>query len=101
MSASAQAMIHAMEEEVEKQDPWFQSVFKYFLTMKEVREAIKRSRVDRVNQLLDRTVSFKNSLPPKVRNRIESLSGNLLARADSLPDVIKTRLPLEAVKRLS
>ena len=103
MSASAKAMLKDMceEEEEEVQDPWYQSVAKYLLSIQELREALKRSRQDNVNAMMERTISFKNSLTPSMRSRLQSISGGLLARADSLPEMIKSRLPLETVKRLA
>ena len=101
MSASAQAMLRAMKEEEEKQDPWFQSVTKYLLAMKEVKEALKRTRMEGGALIMEKTRSFTSALPEGMKTKLHSFSENLLARADSLPDVIKSRLPLEAVKRLT
>jgi len=102
MSASAKALLKDYEvEEEEEPDPWYQSVAKYLLSIQELREALKRSRQDNVNAMMERTISFKNSLPPSMRTRLESITGGLLARADSLPEMIKSRLPFETAKRLA
>lgn len=105
MSANAQAMLQAMqeaqEESAEDSNPWFESVAKYMLSIKEFREVLKRSRQENVCHLIEKTVSLKNAIAPGIRARIEVLSVSLLKRADSLPDVIKSRLPLETVRRLT
>ena len=100
MSANAQAMLkqHQVEDEP---DLWYQSVAKYLVSVKELREALKRSRQENVQHMLEKTLSFKNSLPHGVRTRLETLSEVVLSRVDSLPDIIKNHLPLETAKRLA
>ena len=101
MSASAMALLRAQQDEEELQNPWYQSLAQYLDTIRALREALKRTRQEQVNSLVERTVSFKNSLPQQLRSGIETLSENILHHADSLPDVIRSRLPLDAVKRLT
>jgi hypothetical protein len=101
MSASAQALLRVNHRDEEKSDPWFQSLARYLVTIRDLKDALKRSRQENVAHLLEKTASFSRGLPMTLRSRLESLSENLLHRADSLPDVIRSRLPMESAKRLT
>jgi len=108
MSANAAAMMKLMTEEnqrtlspvAEKEEEWYQSVAKYMSTLKDLRAKYKFARPDQIIDLtIDRTVQIKNSLPGPVRSRIESMSGSLATRMDQLPDPIKSKMPIETIKR--
>jgi hypothetical protein len=80
MSANAAAMMNMMKEgnvlqKEEKDDPWFQSIATYLMTLRELRKSLRPCE------------HIRTSISGSVRSRVESLM-------ESLPS-IKSKLSLE------
>jgi hypothetical protein len=105
MSASASAaLMRAAEESATQEeandDPWFQTIVRYFMTLKETRNSLKYGFLtSQTEQMMERTLSLKNTLPSMVRSRIESISENLASCMDVIPESFKANLPIESIKR--
>ena len=105
MSANAAAMMKMMREGGDlaqkeyKEDPWFQSIAKYLITLRESRRSIKPPPCETPRSTGDSSLVYlRNSISGSVRSRVETISGSLVSRMDSLPS-IKSKLSLENMKR--